>query len=115
MLPLLDPFRSSQNRHWLLAWFFAAQVHWTVAMSQMIQDDSQLPSIETQPAKMEKWNKCFLERKGKVWVYTLNRCICFKNIEYQNLNELKLTHVIKLNVIMLTDTFNHAEMKPSPT
>ena len=40
MLPLLDPF--SQNRDWLLAWFFAAKVHWTVAMSQMIQDDSQL-------------------------------------------------------------------------
>ena len=40
MLPLLDPFWCSQKKDWLLAWFFAAQVHWTVAMSQMIQDDS---------------------------------------------------------------------------
>ena len=71
MLPL-DPFRSSQNRDWLLALFFAAQVHWTVAMSQMIQDDSQLtfgwdPTGNWGRWKNEKRN--FLERKGKVWVY----------------------------------------------
>ena len=70
MLPLLDMF--SQNRDWLLAWFFAAQVHWTVAMSQMIQDDSQLtfcwdPTGNRRKWKNEKWS--FLERKGKVWVY----------------------------------------------
>ena len=59
-------------------------------------------------------NEVFSKERTR-YEYTLNRCICFKDIEYQNLNELKLTHVMKLNVIMLTDSFNHAEMKPSPT
>ena len=86
MLPL-DPFRCSQNRHWLLAWFFAAQVEWTVAMSQMIQDDSQLTFDRDLTGNWGKWKnekEVSSKEKGKVWVYTLNRCICFKNIEYQN-------------------------------
>ena len=86
MLPL-DPFWSSQNSHWLLAWFFAAQVHWTVAMLQMIQDNSQLTFGRNPTSNQWRWKndkRIFLETKGKVWVYTLNRCICFQNIEYQN-------------------------------
>ena len=72
MLPLFDPFRSSQNRDWLLAWFFAAQVHWTVAMSQMIQDDSQLIFGRDPTGNWRRWKnekRSFLETKNKVWVY----------------------------------------------
>ena len=83
MLPLLDPFRCSQNRDWLLAWFFAAQMHLTVAMSQMIQDDSELTFGRHPTGNWKNEKRSFLERKAKVWVYRLNRCICFKNIEYQ--------------------------------
>ena len=46
------------------------QVDWTVAISQMIQDDSQLilgRDLTSEDGKMKK--KIFLERKGKVWVY----------------------------------------------
>ena len=72
MLPLLDPFWSSQNRDWLLAWFFAAQVHWSVAMSQMIQDDSQLIFGRHPTGNWRKWKneqEHVLDRKDKVWVY----------------------------------------------
>ena len=69
---MLPQLRSFKKRDWLLSLFFAAQVHWTVAMSQMIQDDSQLifgwdPTGNWQRWKNEK--RSFLERKGKVWVY----------------------------------------------
>ena len=49
-----------EKRDWLLLLFFEAQVHWTIAMSQMIQDDLQQTFIfETQPAtgKDGKMNK----------------------------------------------------------
>ena len=36
----------------------------------MIQDDSQAKVCKTQPEKMKKLNKCFLETEDKVWVLT---------------------------------------------
>ena len=55
-----------------LSFFFAAQVHWTVAMSQMIQDDSQLTFGRDPTGNWRKWKneeRSFLERKHKVWLY----------------------------------------------
>ena len=60
MLPQLWSFK---RRDWLLSLFFAAQVHWTVAMSQMIQDDSQLLFAGDPTGNQEKWKKKFPRKK----------------------------------------------------
>ena len=46
-----------------LSLFFAAQVHWTVAMSQMIQDDSQLTFGQDPTGNCRKWKKKFPRKK----------------------------------------------------
>ena len=46
-----------------LSLFFAAQVHWTVAMSQMIQDDSQLTFRRDPTGNWGKWKKKFPRKK----------------------------------------------------
>ena len=48
MLPHLQYFKKID---WLLSFFFAAQVHWTISTTQMIQDNWHETFIfETQPA-----------------------------------------------------------------
>ena len=46
-----------------LSLFFAAQVHSTVAMSQMIQDDSHLIIGRDPTGNCEKWKKNFPRKK----------------------------------------------------
>ena len=50
--------------------FFLVQMSWTETTSQMIQDDSQANVCETQPEKMQKLNKLFLETENKVYIFT---------------------------------------------
>ena len=49
-----------------LSLFFAAQVHCTIAMSQMIQDHSQLTFCRDPTGNWKKKERSFIERKGKV-------------------------------------------------
>ena len=46
--------------------FFAAQVHWTVAMSQIIQDDSQLTFGQDPTGNWGKWKKKFPQKEKQV-------------------------------------------------
>ena len=52
---MLPQLRSFKKRDWLLSLFFAVQVHWTVEMSQMIQDDSQLIFGPDLTGNRRKW------------------------------------------------------------
>ena len=62
MLPQLRYFK---KRDWVLL-FIAAQVHWTVATTQMIQDDSQETFIsETQPATGKDGKNVSLKEKTR--------------------------------------------------
>ena len=72
MLPQLRAFK---KRDLVLSLFFAAKMHWTVAMSQMIQDDLQLTFDRDPTGNRQRWKneqKRLLERKGKDQIKTLS-------------------------------------------